>query len=63
MKNILIAEIKLARFRDPFICKRCEVLQDQSANENVDRGVRPRVRLLTVKRSKNMLIDPCKDMI
>ena len=63
MKSILIAEIKLARFRDPFVGKRCEVLQDQSTNDNVDWRVRPGVRLLTVKWSKDMLIDSCENMI
>ncbi len=63
MERILISEIKLACFRDSFVSKRCEVLQNQSANDDIDRRVWPGIRPFAIKRGKDMLIDPGKNVI
>ena len=63
MKRVLIPEIKLAGLCELFICEVGEILQDQRTDKYIDRSIWSGIHLFTVQWGKDVLIDPCEDMI
>ena len=62
MEGILETEVEFAGLPDLVIGHSGEFLQDQGSDDHVDRRIRTRIRLFTVKRCEDMLIDMRKNV-